>query len=116
MRIVRRTWRCVIVTRNTIDDRRGVVLLMIDDVFDRRFVRFVMGGQRAIDEPGRGEQPALAVGLHDERRGAVVAVETGSAALRGRIGRFGRRKIGDVEPLPAPYGCVPPDVTRPAAG
>ena len=66
---------------------RVVLLLRIDDVGHRRLVGLVVRRQRAVDQAVGHEQPALAVRLHDEGRGAVVRVEADAVRLGRRVGR-----------------------------
>ena len=73
-------------------------------------MRFVMSGNRSVDHAAGGEQPPLAVGLHDER---VVAVEVRRAA-KGGIRSGSRcavdREVGHVLARPLPGLLVPPHI------
>src|SRR5439155_13304624 len=75
-----------------------------------RVLGLVVGGHRAVLEAGRGVEPALAVGLHDER--VVAAQRVGSFGVlvgdetRGAIGH----EVRDVTAGPLALLRVPPDV------
>src|SRR5206468_5013292 len=77
---------------------------------ERRVLRLVVGGQRAVLQAGGRVEPALAVGLHDER---VVAAQR-IGADRVRVGYVVRCAVGyevrDVVPGPPPLLRIPPDV------
>jgi len=74
--------RLVAVLRVTEDLPHRVVLLAVEQVPQRRLLRLVVGRQRAVHQAGRGEQPGLAVGLHDERVGAGDRVDPRGARRR----------------------------------
>src|SRR3712207_8847317 len=57
----------------------------------RRLVGLVVRRQRPVDQAGRHEEPALAVSLHEERRGAVVGVEADAARPGRRVGGLDRK-------------------------
>ena len=86
-----------------------VALLAVQRVGERGLLRLVVRGQRAVHQAGRGEQPALAVGLQDER------VDPGDRRHAGgvRVGPVGRSPVGDevghVVPGPLALVRVPPD-------
>jgi hypothetical protein len=96
-------------------DSRGTLLLRVERVGDRGLLRLVVRGQRPVNHTLGGEQPALAVGLHDER---VVAREGGRAA-EIRVGAAARsaveHEVGHVVADPAPLLLVPPDPFLPLA-
>ena len=48
--------------------RAGLHCCAVQRVLDHRLLRLVVRRQRAVDDAARREEPALAVGLHDERR------------------------------------------------
>ncbi len=91
------------------DHSRGILLLRIERVGDGRLLRFVVRWQRSVHHTLRSEQPALAVGLHDER---VVASERGGTPELG-VGAAARRpvdhEVGHVVPDPQALLLVPPD-------
>src|ERR1044072_3278717 len=79
----------------------------------RRFVRLVVGRHRPVFEPLGCEQPAPAVGLHDER---VVAADGGLGPCI--VGRLVARWVvlldgPAVEAGPLALLRVPPDVSLP---
>ena len=76
-----------------------VVLLAVEQVAERGFLRLVMGGQRAVGQPRRSEQPCLAVGLHDERISAGDRVHAGRPRRRPVIGGRSATKSGTSAPV-----------------
>ena len=62
---------------------RGIRAHRVERVVERRLVRLVVRRQRPVDEPAGREEPATAVGLHDER---VIAPDRVRAA--GVVGRL----------------------------
>src|SRR3954447_3304360 len=84
-----------------------VCLLCIEWVPDRRFEWLVMGWKGPVYQPGRSEQPPLAVQLHDERVGPGVAVKPDSVRVGRRGGRFGEGEVRRV--VAGPALPVPPD-------
>ncbi len=98
------------VVRPLVHHPRRAGLLAVQRVRDRRLGRFVVGGQRPVDQPGRHVQPALAVALHDER---VVAGQRGrpaGARRRAIVRRLGLLEVGHVVAGPLAGLGVPPDV------
>ena len=91
------------------DHASRLVLLRVHDVRQLRFHGLVVSRDRAIDHALRCEQPALTVGLHDER---VIAGKR-RGATHGRIGACLRveahGEVGDVVTDPLLLVFVPPD-------
>ena len=87
---------------------RVVLLPRVQQVLHRRVLRLVVRGQRAVDQPGRGEQPGLAVGLHDEGVGAGDRGHAGGAVGRAVGRRTAGDEVGDVVPGPLAGLGVPP--------
>ena len=90
--------------------RSRVRALAVQRVGERRLVRLVVRRQRAVDEPGRRPQPAEAVGVGDERRGAADRVHARRVRLGRVVRRLVRREVGVVAAGPRALGRVPPDV------
>ncbi len=86
-----------------------VVLLPVDNVGERGFLRLVVRGQRTVYHAGRREQPCLSVRLHDERVDAGDRIGSGCSLGRPE----GRRPVGHevrhVLPGPLALPRVPPD-------
>ena len=80
-----------------------VGLLAVERVAHRRLVRLVVRRQRPVEQPGRRVQPALAVGLHDER---VVAGEpvrpAGALSAAGTTAAWSTRSPGTSWPVHSP--------------
>ena len=103
------------VVRPREDDPGRALLLRVKRVGDWRLLRLVVRGERAVDHPLGGEQPGLAVGLHDE--GVVSRQRRGPAEIRVRAAAGGAvdHEVGHVVTDPASLRLVPPDVLLPFA-
>jgi hypothetical protein len=91
-----------------VDHAGRVGLLAIQRVADRRFVRLVVSGQGAVHQATRGEQPTLAVSLHDERVVAAQRIRPDRPRW-GLVGRwFGLVKVRHIMAGPLAALIIPP--------
>src|SRR5699024_4137821 len=73
------------------------------------FLRVVMSGHRSVYHAAGCEQPALAVGLHDERVVAVEVCGTAVGLVRPRRRGTVDGEVGHVLARPLPGVLIPPD-------
>ena len=89
---------------------RADVVLGVERVGEGRFHRLVMRRERAVfGAPGR-EEPAAAVGFHDERLGAADRVHSHRARAGAVAGGFGRLEVRLVKSRPPLLVFIPIDV------
>ena len=88
----------------------------VERVLDRRLDRLVVRRQRAVDETGRGEEPALAVAFMMNGSVPDSASRPMRARLRLGVGRLGRRRSRARRSRSTSFCCrVPPDPLLPLA-
>src|SRR5436309_1818173 len=87
------------------------LLLCVKQVRERRFLRLVVGRQRAVDEARRRVDPAEPVRVEDERGVAAQPLEAFLRAAGPVVRRLGGREVRAVaEARPLLLVRVPPDV------
>ena len=88
---------------------RRIGALCVERVAERRLVRLVVRRKRPVLEPLRNEEPALSVGLHDERVVAADRVRASRVVGRDVVRRLLLVEVRCVGAGPLLLLAVPPD-------
>ena len=88
------------ITRKTPNLRDRIGLLPIDDILHGEFMRFVVGGQWAVHQTGRHEQPRFAGRFHEKGRHPIMVIQTHTTWVCRRCRSLRYREIRDVETKP----------------